>query len=269
MAEQYRIAVVPLQVILGAQTFRDKIDLTEEEFFEKAKTLKVLPKTSQPPPGDFEKVYRELAADPDVDSIISAHISSKLSGTYSAAATAGARVQEEVGKRISVIDTMSAYMGNGFMLVNGARAAEKGSTHDEIVQQIIEAIPRTRIMLLVDTLEYLQRGGRIGGAQAFVGTLLNIKPILHVKNGRVEPLERVRTRHKAMERLVEIAAGEVGSTPIQLAVGNAQCPEDAATLSAMARAKLDVVEEVESELGPAISAHTGPGVLGFVYHRMK
>ena len=133
--------------------------------------------------------------------------------------------------------------------------------------KMVEAMrPKVTVLLLVDTLENLAKGGRIGGAQAFLGGLLNIKPILQVKEGRVEPMERVRTRRKAMERLVEIAAEATKGKRCQIAVGHAQAPEDAATLSKLIHEKMDVAEEFNSELGPVLATHTGPGVLGFVYY---
>ncbi|MEO8288142.1 MAG: DegV family protein [Chloroflexota bacterium] len=267
--EKYKVSIVPLQVIFGTEAFRDGIDLTQAEFFSRLKAAKTLPTTSQPSVADFEETYKKLLADPDVDSVISVHLSPRLpSGTYSSAVQAAERVSAGTGKKISVIDSETAYMGEGLMVINGARAAEKGAPHDEIVKLIKDMVPKVKILLLVDTLEYLQRGGRIGGAQAFLGGLLNIKPILHVQDGRVEPLERVRTRRKAMERLVELGAEIAGGKPCQICVGQAEAEEDAKTLSQMVHRKMNVVEEFASDLGPVISTHTGPGVLGFVFYPM-
>jgi DegV family protein with EDD domain len=268
--EKYRVSVVPLQVVFGTESFRDGIDLTQREFFDRLKSARVLPTTSQPSVTDFEEAYQKLVDDPEVDSIISVHISSRLpSGTYSSAVQAAERVASGRNKKVTVIDSWSAYMGEGLMIINGARAAEQGASHADVVKLIEEMRPRVKILLLVDTLEYLQRGGRIGGAQALVGGLLNIKPILHVLEGKVEPLERVRTRRKAMERLIELGADFVDGKPVQIAVGHAEVPEDARALTEMARQKMNVVEEFTSDLGPVISTHTGPGVLGFVLHRME
>jgi DegV family protein with EDD domain len=266
MVEKYKVTVVPLQVVFGTETFRDGIDLTEEQFFERLKSANPLPTTSQPTVGDFEETYRNLLSDPDVDSIISVHLSTKLSGTVSAATTASERVREEAGsaKQISVIDSLEAYMGEGLLVINGARAAEKGKGHDEIVSMLEEMKHKVHLYLLVDTLEFLKRGGRIGGGAAFLGTMLNIKPILQLKEGRIEPFERVRTRRKAMERLAEVGAEAMQGRPCQMAIGHAQAAEDAQTLTNMAKQKMKVVEEFHTPLGPVISTHTGPGVLGFV-----
>lgn len=265
--KEHSITVVPLQVIFGTESFRDGVDLTQKEFFDRLKAAKNLPTTSQPSVADFEAAYQKLLDDPDVDSIISIHLSSRLpSGTYSSATQAAERLSAGTQKKISVIDSHSAYMGEGIMVINASRASKEGKSHDDIVKMVEEMRPKMTVLLLVDTLEYLQKGGRIGGAQAFLGGLLNIKPILQVKEGRVEPLERVRTRRKAMERLVEIAAEATKGKRCQVAVGHGQAPEDAETLSKMIREKMDVAEEFNSELGPVLSTHTGPGVLGFVYY---
>lgn len=265
--EKYNVSVVPLQVIFGTQVFRDGIDLTQDEFFRRLKEAKTLPTTSQPTTGDFEATYKQLLDDPNVDSIISVHISSKLSGTYSASQQAAERVGGS--KKISIIDTLTIYMCEGLMVINGARAAEQGKSHDEIVAMLEAMKSKTRLLVVLHTLEYLHRGGRIGGAQTLVGNLLNVKPILHIKDGQVEPLERVRTHRKAMERVVEIGIETMQGRPCQVSVGHAQASEDASILSRMINEKMNVTEEFGSDLGPVISTHTGPGVLGFVYYPLE
>lgn len=270
LVKKHDITVVPLQVIFGTESFRDGIDLTQDQFFERLKAAKNLPTTSQPSVADFEEAYKKLLDDPNVDSIISVHVSSTVpSGTYSSAQQAAERLSKDSNKKITVIDSQQVYMGYGLMVLNGARAAEQGKSHDEIVKMIEGMKGKVQLLVLVDTLEYLQKGGRIGGAQALLGGLLNIKPILHIKGGRVEPLERVRSRRKAMERLVEIGVEGAKGKPCQITVGHAQAAEDAKTLAGMVREKMNVVEEFSSDLGPVISTHTGPGVLGFVYYPME
>ncbi len=266
---KYNVSVVPLQVIFGTEEFRDGIDITQEEFFVRLKAAKTLPTTSQPSVTDFEDAYRKLIADPGVDSIISVHLSSKLSGTFSAASQAVERMRTGTNKEITVIDSLTIYMCEGLMIINGARAAEQGKSHAEVVSLINGMIPRSKLILLVDTLEYLQKGGRIGGASALMGGLLNIKPVLQVKDGEVQPLEKVRTWRKGMDKLVEIGFQAVGNRPCQVAVGHADAAEDAATLGRMVRERLNVVEEFTSDLGPVICKHTGPGTLGFVYYPLE
>ncbi len=269
LVKQHDITVVPLQVIFGTEAYRDGVDLTQEEFFRLLKAAKTLPTTSQPAVADFEEAYKRLLDDPDVTGIISVHISSKLSGTYSTAVQAAERVGKGSDKEIAVIDTLSAFMGEGLMVVNGVRAAEEGKSQEQVVDLIESMVPKVRVLLLLDTLEYLQKGGRIGGAQAFVGGLMNIKPILQLKDGALEPLERMRTRRKAMERLVEIGADAMGGEPCQVCVGQAEAEEDAQTLSRMMKEKMNVAEEFVSQLSPVICKHTGPGVLGFVYYPLE
>lgn len=267
---RYNFTIVPLQVVFGTETFRDGVDLTQDQFYERLKSAKNLPTTSQPSVGEFESAYQKLLDDPEVDSIISVHLAARLpSGTYSNAMQAAERLTQNSGKKITVIDSNTVWMGEAMMCINGARAAAEGKGHDEIVKMIEDSRSRVKILVLVDTLEYLQKGGRIGGAQAFLGGLLNVKPILHVENGRVEPLERVRTRRKAMERLVELGAEATKGKPCQVAVGHFHAEADARSLAEMVRGRLNVQEEFFGELGPVISTHTGPGVLGFVYNTLE
>ncbi len=264
---RYNFSIVPLQVIFGTETFRDGIDLTQDQFYERLKSARNLPTTSQPSVGDFESTYQKLIDDPDVDSIISVHLSPRLpSGTYSNAVQAADRISSESGKKITVVDSNTVWMGEAMMCINGARAAEQGKSHEEILKMLEESKSKVKILFLLDTLEYLAKGGRIGGAQALLGGLLNVKPILHVENGRVEPLERVRTRRKAMERLVELGAEATKGKTCQVAIGHFQGEQDARALASMVRERLNVKEEFFGELGPVISTHTGPGVLGFVYN---
>ena len=157
--EKYKVTVVPLQLIFGTQVFRDGIDLTQDEFFERLKASKTLPTTSQPTTGDFEEAYKKLLEDPEVDSVIAVHLSALLSGTSSASATTAERLGKEYNKKISVVDSLSVYMCVGFMVIDGARAAEAGKSHDEIVAMIERMKPKMQLLVLVDTLEYLARAG--------------------------------------------------------------------------------------------------------------
>src|SRR5688500_17219404 len=155
--QEHRVTVVPLQVMFGTESFRDGIDLTQDEFFKRLKEAKSLPTTSQPSVADFEEAYTKLLNDSEVDSIISVHLSARLpSGTFSSATQAAERLGAGTSKKITVIDSYSAYMGEGLMIINGARAAKEGKSHDEIVQMIQDMRPKMRVLLLVDTLEYLQ-----------------------------------------------------------------------------------------------------------------
>jgi DegV family protein with EDD domain len=167
--------------------------------------------------------------------------------------------------KVTIIDSASTAMGLGLMVLTAARAAVEGKTTAEIVAAVEKMIPEMNVIFVVDTLEYLQKGGRIGGAAALVGTLLKVKPILCLKDGRVEPLDKVRSKRKALARLLEVVEERVGpGTPVSAAVLHAQVPDEARELERKVRARFKCTECYFAELGPAVGTHTGPGVVGLV-----
>ena len=264
LAEQYRIESIPLRVLFGEESFRELIDISDEEFFQRLKQARQLPTTSQPSPGEFVEAYRRIAQ--RADSIIAPVLAASLSGTYSAATQAAQMVAEE-GIRVTVIDTRSAFMGCGMMALAGARAAAGGASHEECVAVIERLIPRMRILLVVDTLEYLYKGGRIGGASMILGSMLQVKPILALRDGVVVPVERVRTKRKAIDRVVELMAADVGTRPYRCAIGHAAALDEALALGREVQGRLpNFVEFHMSTVGPVIATHTGPGTLGLVYY---
>ena len=221
---------------------------------------KVLPTTSQPSAGEFFDLYSELSK--DGHEIMSIHLSSKLSGTISSAQSAKEMLPEA---KIAIIDSASIAMGLGLMVLTTARAVAEGKTTAEIVAAVEKMIPAMNLVFVVDTLEYLQKGGRIGGAAALVGTLLKVKPILCLKDGRVEPLDKVRSKRKALARLLEVVEERVGpGTPVRVAVLHAEVPDEARELEQEVRARFNCTEFYFSEVGPVIGTHTGPGVVGLV-----
>jgi DegV family protein with EDD domain len=262
-AEGLDITIVPLNVHFGAETFRDKIDLTNEEFFRRLATSPVLPTTSQPAVGDFEAAYRRLAA--DGGPIVSIHISSRLSGTYQAARLAAGTLGGE-GATVAVVDSLNTSLGLGFLVIAAARQARAGAGLAEIVAQVERMVPQIHLVFLVDTLEYLQRGGRIGRAQALLGSLLSIKPILRLDEGQVVPLRRERTRARALDALVAVASDLERVTT--LGVIHSGAPADARTLAERlapaVRPPLTPEAILISEFGPVVGTHTGPGAVGFV-----
>jgi len=260
LVQQYDIHVIPLRVLFGEQAYRDDIDLSNQEFYRRLAEAETLPTTSQPSAGEFFDLYSELSK--DGHEIISIHISSKLSGTISSAQSAKEMLPEA---RITIIDSASTAMGLGLMVLRAARAAAEGKTSAEIVAAVEEMIPAMNVVFVVDTLEYLQKGGRIGGAAALVGTLLKVKPILCLKDGRIEPLDKVRSKRKALARLLEVVEERVGpGTSVQVAVLHAQVPDEARGLEQEVRARFNCTECYFSELGPAVGTHTGPGLVGLV-----
>jgi len=260
LVQQHNIHVIPLKVHFGAQTYRDEIDLSHQEFYRMLAEAETLPTTSQPSAGEFFDLYSGLSK--DGHEIISIHLSSKLSGTISSAQSAKEMLPEAM---ISIIDSASTAMGLGLMVLTAARAAAEGKTTAEIVTAVEKMIPAMNVVFVVDTLEYLQKGGRIGGAAALVGTLLKVKPILCLKDGRVEPLDKVRSKRKALARLLEVTEERVGpGTPMRVAVLHAQVPDEARELEQKVRARFNCAECYFSELGPVLGTHTGPGVVGLV-----
>jgi DegV family protein with EDD domain len=258
IADAYGITVVPLKVMFGMDTYRDKVDITESEFYSRLTSSRDMPKTSQPSSGEFEDVYRRLLA--DGSPILSVHLSAKLSGTLNSAQTAAAAVAN--AGEVRTYDTQQASMALGFVAMLLAHAAKHGARLDELEKLAEQASKQTQLLFFVDTLEYLQRGGRIGRASALIGSLLNVKAILKLEDGEVRPVERVRTRSKAIERVCEWISGLDGSSMIGL-LGSPPL-EDRDKLADFVRARIPSAKIYETVLGPVVGTHTGPGVLGVV-----
>ncbi|PZR97587.1 MAG: DegV family protein [Chloroflexi bacterium] len=258
---KYDLRIANLTVQFGQESFLEH-DLTADEFFRRMKIKQ--PTSSQPTPDEFLRVYEDLAK--DHDSIIVVTLSHKLSGTINTARLAAGMMQDK-GVKITVIDSLSAWMGTGLQAIAAGQAAADGKSHAEIVTLVERLVPKMQVLLVVDTLEYLQRGGRIGGAQALIGNMLQIKPLLCVRDGAVQPLERVRTKRKAIERVVEIMAQHIGTQPYTAAVGHAQAEAEAEQLHATIRQRLPQARNIyTSPVSPVIAVHIGPGALGLVYY---
>jgi DegV family protein with EDD domain len=262
-AEGLDVTSVPLNVHFGHETFKDKLDLTNEEFFRRLATSPVLPTTSQPSAGDFEAAYRAVAA--DGAPICSIHLSARLSGTHQSATMAAGAVAAD-GATVQVVDSLNASLGLGFLVLAAARLARDGARLADIVEHVERMKPNIHLVFALDTLEYLQRGGRIGRAQALLGSLLSIKPILRLDEGQVVPLRRERTRARAIDALVSIAGDLERVTT--LGVIHSGAPADAAALTerlaTVVRPPIEPGAIVTSEFGPVVGTHTGPAAVGFV-----
>jgi DegV family protein with EDD domain len=264
---KYNIEVVPLKAIFGTEVYRDEIDLSNEQFYEMLPNAKDHPTTSQPSAGEFMEVYRPL-----LDTgreIVSLHISSKLSGTYASACAAKVELETQLKKAvpISIVDTPWLSMALGMLCIAAAQAAEAGKSREEIVAMVNALIPRMNLIFVLDTLEYLRRGGRIGGARAMVGSMLNVKPLLEIENGLVEPLEQPRSRAKALKRLLQIMEERVPDhKPVYVSVLHAMAPDDAALLEKEVRSRFDCKEFYVTEIGPVIGVHSGPGAVGLAFY---
>jgi DegV family protein with EDD domain len=254
------IAVVPLTVRFGAESFRDGIDLTPAQFMARLTAGDVLPTTAQPSPGDFLAAYRPLLA--GGASIISLHLSSKLSGTYSSALVA-ARELAAGGARIDVVDSGTITLACGLVALEAARAARQGAGHEAVLALIADLLRRAHLVAVLDTLEYLQRGGRIGRARALLGSLLSIKPMITVTDGEVTPLEQVRTRQRALARTAERIAALAEREIIRLAILHAADEAGVAELRERAAAIVPADRIIVAEVGPVIATYTGPRAFGF------
>ena len=262
LAEQLNIHVIPAQVIFAGQTYRDGIDLTSAEFYEKLRAAPELPTTSQPSAGDFAKLYRSLSE--EADAIISIHVSEHLSGTLASANTAKSTLD---GVRIEIIDSRSVSLGLGLIVMAAARAISAGKSVEEIVMLVKDIIPKMNIVFVPETLKYLAKGGRIGGASALLGTVLQIKPVLCIEDGRIEVQEKVRSVKRARLRLIEIMQERMESAKeIHAAILHADCQADAEIMREMVAKRLDCAELYVNELGSSVGTHAGPGTMGIAFY---
>jgi DegV family protein with EDD domain len=249
------ISIIPVMLHFGEETFRDGIDITTDQFFQKLVSSNVMPTTSVPSMDMFARTFAKLAE--ETDEILVIMLSSKLSGLYNVAVQSAALVDGDV--RIEVIDSECAVMAQGFVVIRAAQAARDGASMDEIIETVHRDLLRVEIRAAFDTLEYLQRGGRIGKAAALMGSLLKINPIVALKDGVVEPAGRARSRAKAIDLLYDFAVGY--SNIEELAVEGGACPEDVENLVERLSAIFPKERIYRSRATPVIGAHTGPGLI--------
>jgi DegV family protein with EDD domain len=264
LAQSLGITLVPLNVTFLTETFKDGVDITADQFYDRLVNGGVTPTTSQPSPGDFLQVFDELAG--DADAILSVHLSAKESGTYNSAVQA--KDQSDVQCPIEVLDTGQFSMGLGMIVIAAARAANDGAGLDEVVAVARSAMDRSQCFALFDTLDYLQRGGRIGKAQALVGSILKIKPMIIIQDGRVHELAKPRTFSKGLARLQEVARG---FAPVEsVCVLHSTTPDIAGEL---AENLGDLLPEGSApfvaRFGPVLGTYTGPGAVGIGLLRAK
>lgn len=259
--EKYVIRVAPQVLIWGQETLLDGVDIQPDEFYRRLKGASIMPSTSQASPQSFTRIFKELR-EQDYQ-ILAILLSEQLSGTIASALQA---IEEFPGEPIEIFDSRTTAMAMGFQVLEAARAAEQGAGLAECRKIAERACANTGVVFAVETLEFLHRGGRIGGASRLLGTALNIKPILEVRDGKVEAVERVRTRKKSLARLVEIIQEQIGGrTPVHLATLHANAPEDARQVMAQAVQRMDPQETVFSTVSPVVGTHTGPGTVGLAY----
>jgi len=249
------ITIVPLNVRFGEEVYRDGVDLTAEQFYNRLTHSKILPVTSVPSPGAFAETYDKLAE--ETDEILAIIVSAKLSGTYEVALQSIGLMKQKC--RVEVIDSQWATMAQGFIVMNAARVAQAGASLDEVMEIGQKTIPRVDFLAAFDTLEYLERGGRIGKAQGLLGAVLRVNPLITLRGGVVEPAGRTRSRAKAIERLYDFAVGY--SHIEEMAVEDAACPDEAGALVERLGSNFPKERIYRSRTTPAIGTHTGPGLL--------
>jgi DegV family protein with EDD domain len=263
LAARLGITVVPLHVVIDGRSGVDGVDVTPDVVAAALAERRSTVSTSRPTPTELAAAYRSAGA----AEVVSVHLSGELSGTADAARLAAEEVRGD-GIAVTVVDSRSLAMGLGFAVLAAAATAAEGKPADAVAARAEEVAAGTTTLFLVDTLEHLRRGGRIGAASALVGAALAVKPILHVKDGVIGPLEKVRTASKALARVEDLAVEAAGDGPVDLAVLHLAAPDRARQLADDLRARVPALVDLHvSEVGAVIGAHTGPGLLGVVVSR--
>lgn len=258
------IPVIPLWTLWDGERLRDSLDIDPPTFYARLRESDTFPTTSQPSSHEFVQFFRQVAEEKQTDAIVAVLISSGVSSTV---ATAEAAVQELPELRIRLVDSLLISMGMGFPALAAARAAEAGKSLDEVARVAEDVRDRTQLLGVVGTLEFLHRGGRIGGARRLLGTALNIKPVLHFEDGRIEPLTQVRTRRKALQRMLDEAEERLAGKPIaEAAVADVDCPAEGDRVAGMVEERFGVSPVYRCPLSPAVGAHAGPGTVCFIFY---
>lgn len=258
LCEKYNIRIIPLSVVLGNESYRESIDLSNKDFYREIGEVSELPTTSQPSTGMFVELFEELSK--EYDAVISIHLSSGISGTYQGAITAGSLVDSI---KVYAYDTEISCMVQGFYAMEAAKAAMEGKNPEEIISRLDNLKETTRAYFMVDDLSNLQKGGRLSGVSAAVGGLLQIKPLLHFVDKVIVPFEKIRTRKKALQRIRELFAEDAEEgTPLQAVVIHANREEEGKELLAQLQEKYPHVEFYLSEFGPVIGTHLGEAAMG-------
>ncbi|MFD0959396.1 DegV family protein [Paenibacillus chungangensis] len=266
--ERLGITMVPLKVHFGEETYQDAVTIDPELFYNKLKASSALPTTSQPSPIEFSEVYERLLKEDSDGPIISIHLAANLSGTYQSATIAQSMLEED-GADITVVDSKSASYGIGLQVIKAAKLAAAGESKEVILAELERLRVDLQLYFLVDTLEYLQKGGRIGRASALLGSLLNIKPILSLdENGGVYSVDKVRGSKKAVSRIVAMLKDKFGDDPVGMVMAWTDAPGSAVELEERLKAELNVQETGYTTVGAVIGTHTGPGTSAVFMYRV-
>ena len=259
------VKILPLYVVWGDQTYKDGVDIEAKEFYERLAVDKILPSTSQITPEDFKKEYNNLLK--EGYDILSIHISSKLSGTLDSAIQAKKTLPNT---RIELVDSQSTSMALGFQVLRASQMAKNGASLEECKSMAEKSISHSGVFFAVNTLEFLYRGGRIGGAAAFMGHVLHLKPLLELRDGKIEAVEKVRTLSKTIDRLLDLVEAKIDKTqgPVRLCAVHANAPKEADALLNRAVKRVPsavLTDAVISTVSPVLGTHSGPGALGLAY----
>jgi DegV family protein with EDD domain len=258
----FHIPVIPLWVIWGDERLQDGVDIDPPAFYHRLQESEVVPTTSQPSIGEFESFFQQVGA--QADAIVGAFVTSKLSGTVASAQAAVANLSKLT---VRVVDSLSTSMGLGFITLAAARAAASGQSLDKVVAVAEEMRDRMHVIFTVDTLEFLRRGGRIGGARWLLGTALRIKPLLHLEDGGIEPLAQVRTKRKAIARMLNVVEERLGGRRMaEASVIDANSPEEGDAVAEEVKERFNVSTVFRTVLSPAIGTHAGPGTVGIAFY---
>ncbi len=262
LVEKYDLHVIPLIVNWEGKGYRDNIDIKPDEFYTRLKTAKEMPTTSQPSAGEFHDLFAKLAE--SYDSILAIVISNELSGTLASAKAARDMMPDFP---IELVDSRNTAMALGFMVLAAARAIENGADYKEAADVARSLVDKVHLIFVLDTLEFLHRGGRIGGAQRFIGSMLAIKPLLHILDGKVESLASVRTKRKAVKHMLDVFEEEVkGKSNVHAVVLNTLARGEAEEVAEEVKRRINPVEFFITDLSPVIGTHVGPGAVGVIYY---
>ena len=259
LAGELGIVVVPLHLAIGERAFRDGVNIGIAEFYEQLQGGPEAASTAAPSPGDFLEAFRSVPGDHD---IVCVTVAAAVSATYQSASAAAA----ELPGRVEVVDSTNASMGEGFVVMEAARAAREGAARDEVVTKARRVASRTRIFATIDTFEFLKRSGRVRRAAAYAATMLNIKPVFRFSDGDADGIARPRTRGRALERIIQEVLGEAADRPVHVAAFHALAEADAKEVVRRIEAEADVVESYVVEATPVMGAHTGPGLVGVAFY---
>ncbi|MCL4528332.1 MAG: DegV family protein [Chloroflexi bacterium] len=261
-----KISTVAYYIHRGQEVLRDLVTIQREEFLRWMITAKFVPTTASPGPGDYYQAYEKLVEN-GAEEIISIQMTSKASGGYQAATVAQSMLKESHPNiRLEVIDTRSASLCQGWMVIEAARAALSGWGLNEITARVKGMIPVTHMIQTADTLRYLYLGGRIGKAQNLLGTMLNIKPLIGVENGEIVPLGKAHSRGQAYQQMADMVAQAIGKGKARVAYVHAGAQREVEKIKDLVESKVNVVESMFAELSPALAVHTGPGTAGLCYY---